>query len=799
MLALKLSLTKVLVVSIISIVSYASLNVEIEALKAFKNSITGDPNGALADWVEVTTTATVSLQLKGEISTFLGNISGLQVFDITSYSFTGYIPAQLTHLEYLLLFQNSLSGKIPSELAKCSKLLNLELYENQFTGSIPPELGNLFRLETLRLYHNNLNSTIPSSIFRLHGNLLEGRIPDKLSELKDLTKLLLHQNKLIGKIPDSISKLHMLSHLDLHGNKLNGYIPRSMGQLNHLLVLDLSHNQIRGPIPRDVIARFKNMQIYLNLSYNHLDGNVPAELGMLEMIQAIDISNNNLSGFIPRTLAGCRNLFNLDFSRNNVSGPIPAEAFSHMDLVESLNLSRNNLEGEIPEILVELDHLSSLDLSHNNLNGNIPEGFAKHSNLVHLNLSFNQLEGPVPTTGIFAHINASSIMGNQNLCGAKFLSPCEVGRHSPSKKGISIIAALGSLAILLFLVLVFLILNRVTKLRNSKERDISVNHGPEYSSALTLKRLNSKDLENATSFFNTDTIIGGSSLSTVYKGHMEDGRVVAFKRLNLQQFSANTDKIFKREVNTLSQMRHRNLVKVIGYAWETGKMKALILEYMENGNLDSIIHGKGVDQLVISRWTLSERVRVFISIASALDYLHSGYDFPIVHCDLKPYNILLDGQWEAHVSDFGAARILGLHLQDGSNLLSSAALQGTIGCMAPEFAYMRKVTTKADVFSFGIIVMEVLTKRRPTGLSEEDGLSITLREVVAKALANGIEKLANIVDPLLYWNVTQDRDEGLPQLIKLSLCCTLPDPEHRPNMNVFYLPLRSFKQHCPVK
>ncbi|XLR17215.1 hypothetical protein S83_045153 [Arachis hypogaea] len=574
----------------------------------------------------------------------------------------------------------------------------------------------------------------------------------------------------------------MLSYLDLHDNKLNGSIPRSMGKLSKLLMLDLSHNHLTGSIPSDVIAHFKDMQMYLNLSYNNFAGSVPDELGMLQMVQAIDISNNNLSGVIPERISGCRNLFNLDFSGNKISGPIPAEAFSHMDLLENLNLSRNHLDGKIPEVLAQLEHLISIDLSQNNLKGTIPQGFANLSKLMHLNLSFNQLEGPVPMTGIFAHINASDMKGNQDLCGAKFLRPCKEGNnHALSKRSIAIIAALGSLAILLLLVLVILILNRGNKLYNSKQKENGENQEPDYRTALALKRFSPRELENATGLFSTDNIIGASNLSTVYKGQLEQGQIVAVKRLNLHQFYANTDKIFKTEASTLSQLRHRNLVKVLGYAWESGKLKALVLEYMENGNLDTIIHDKSVDQ---SRWTLSERIRVLISIASGLDYLHSGYDFPIVHCDLKPSNILLDRDWEAHVSDFGTARILGLHLQDGNTLSSSAALQGTIGYLAPEIAYIRKVTPKVDVFGFGIIVMEFLTKRRPTGLSEEDdGLPVSLPEAVEKAVANGMKELINIVDPMLAMDDTKGHVDALVGLFKLSLCCTLSNPEDRPNMN----------------
>ncbi|KAE9610647.1 putative protein kinase RLK-Pelle-LRR-XII-1 family [Lupinus albus] len=696
----------------------------------------------------------------------LFNCSKLSTLSLGQNNFSGSIKSgigNLLNLQRLLLNTNSFTGPIPPEIGSLNKLITLSLSENKFSGHIPPELSKLSLLQGLSL----------------ENNVLEGTIPDELTELKGLIRLLLNQNKLVGQIPESISKLEMLSYLDLHGNKLNGSIPRKMGKLD--LFLDLSYNQLTGSILGDVIAQFKDMQMYLNLSHNHFVGSVPPELGKLEMIQEIDISNNNLSGVIPRTLSGCRNLFNIDFSGNNISGPIPEEAFIHMDLLQSLNLSRNHLEGEIPEILTGLKHLSSLDLSRNNLNGTIPKGFANLSSLMHLNLSSNQLEGPVPTSGIFAHINASSMMGNPDLCGTKFLRPCiETTHHSLSKKSIPIIAALLSLAFLLLLVFVILILTRRTKLFHSKESVNGESYDPQYSTALALKRYSPKELESATGFFSTDNIIGASSLSTVYKGQLEDSKIVAIKRLNLHHFSANTDKIFKTEASTLSQLRHRNLVKVLGYAWESGKMKALVLEYMENGNLDSIIHDKEVDQ---SRWTLSERLHVFISIASGLDYLHADYGFPIVHCDLKPSNILLDRDWEAHVSDFGTARILGLHLQDGSTLSSSAALQGTVGYLAPEIAYIRKVTTKVDVFSFGIIIMEFLTRRRPTGLLEEDGVPISLREIAAKALAGGMEQLVKILDPMLTWNVTEDDMDIFTELFRISLCCTFPNPEDRPNMH----------------
>ena len=633
------------------------------------NMITGGIPQGLGQLPNLTFLSVGVNRMSGNIPDDLFNCSNLVILDLARNNFSGVLKPGIGKLYNLKVFQaywNSLAGPIPPEISNLTRLYSLQLAGNGFSGRIPPALSKLSLLQGL-----NLND-----------NALEGTIPDEIFELQQLSDLGLGNNRFVGPIPDAVSKLEFLLYLTLQGNMLNGSIPASMASLSRLASLDLSHNHLVGSIPGVVIAGMKNMQMYLNFSHNSLSGLIPVELGRLEMVQGLDLSNNNLSGSIPESLRGCRNLFNLDLSANQLSGAVPEKAFVGMDVLTSLNLSRNNLDGGLPGSLAKMKNLNSLDFSQNKFNGIIPESYANMSNLKHLNLSFNRLEGRVPETGIFKNMNASSLVGNPGLCGTKFLVSCIskshlAGSHRFSKKGLLILGVIGSLIVLLLLTFSFLIFTRYFRKKKSKEIE---NPQPDYASALTLKRFSQKDLELATDFFSEENLIGGSSLSTVYKGRTEDGKIVAVKKLNLQQFAAESDKCFKREVKTLSHLRHRNLVKVIGYAWESGKTKALVLEYMEKGNLDSIIHEPGVDP---SRWNLLERINVCISIAKGLVYLHSEYDFPIVHCDLKPSNVLLDGNWEAHVSDFGTARVLGVHLQDGSSVSSSSAFEGTIGYLAP--------------------------------------------------------------------------------------------------------------------
>ncbi|GKV12543.1 hypothetical protein SLEP1_g23671 [Rubroshorea leprosula] len=333
--------------------------------------------------------------------------------------------------------------------------------------------------------------------------------------------------------------------------------------------------------------------------------------------------------------------------------------------------------GSIPSSFSALKSLHYLDLSRNNFSGQIPKYFQNLTLLQYLNLSFNKFEGEVPNEGVFGNANAVSVVGNQHLCGGiqkLGLSPCKVQGLKKNKRShnLKIMIPIVSCSILLVMSLFLIIF---TWARRSKRKASSMLQTQE-----PFPKISYAELSQATNDFSSTNLIGEGSFGSVYKGIMgENGMLVAVKVLNLKQKGAS--KSFVAECEAMRNIRHRNLIKVLTVCssidFKGVDFKAIVYEFMQNGNLDEWLHSNEV-QVGVQSFSFIERLNIVIEVAHAIEYLHYHCQPAIVHGDLKPSNILLDHEMVAHVGDFGLARFL-----ISSKKTSSLGIIGTIGYVAP--------------------------------------------------------------------------------------------------------------------
>ncbi|QCD90924.1 LRR receptor-like serine/threonine-protein kinase EFR [Vigna unguiculata] len=715
-------------------------------------------------------------QITGSIPPSITNASFLSYLDADHNYLTGLVPSlsRLQGLQFLSLSENNLGDNSTDDLVfltsltNCSQMQVINIGFNNFGGHLPNSLGNLsMQLNRLYVGGNHISGEIPSSIGNLIGlvllsmtdNLIDGIIPATFGKLQNMQKLRLGRNKLSGGIGAFIGNLSQLFHLDVGENMLEGKVPPSIGNCQRLQHLVLSRNNFTGTIPFELFT-ISSLTTSLDLSQNLLNGSIPVQVGNLKNLDSLDLSENNLSDHIPLSIGECITL-------------------------EYLNLKGNSLQGMIPPSLASLKGLQSLDLSQNSLGGTIPNDLQKISVLQYFNVSLNKLVGEVPKGGVFQNASALVVTGNSNLCGGiseLHLPPCPIhGKILAKLHPFMLVATIVST--ITFLLIMSIILT-IYRMRSKKP---SLDSPAVYQ----MPKASYQSLHNATNGFSITNLVGSGSFSFVYKGILRsEEKVVAIKVLNLQK--RGSQKSFIAECNALKHIKHRNVVPILtccsGIDYKGEEFKALIFEYMKNGSLEQWLHPSALNAENSRTYTLNldQRLNIMIDVASALYYLHYECEQLIIHCDLKPSNVLLDDDMIAHVSDFGIARVFSTINGTSWQQTSTIGIKGTIGYTPPEYGMGSAVSTAGDMYSFGILILEMLTGRRPTDEIFEDGQN--LHTFVESSFP---DNLLQVLDPSIVVNQEQEHksqnltptvEKCVVSLFEIGLVCSMESPKERMNM-----------------
>ncbi|XP_023753325.1 LRR receptor-like serine/threonine-protein kinase ERL1 [Lactuca sativa] len=770
---------------------------QLELLNLKNNQITGPIPSTLTQIPNLKTLDLAQNQLTGEIPRLIYWNEVLQYLGLRGNSLTGTLSAdmcQLTGLWYFDVRGNNLTGTIPDNIGNCTSFEILDISYNQITGEIPYNIGFL-QVATLSLQGNKLTGKIPEviglmqalAVLDLSENELVGPIPPIFGNLSFTGKLYLHGNQLTGPIPPELGNMTKLSYLQLNNNHLTGGIPPELGNLDQLFELNLALNDLEGPIPEGISSctalnqlnvhgnflngsipsGFRNLEslTYLNLSSNKFKGTIPFLLGRIINLDTLDLSSNHFSGPIPASIGDLEHLLTLNLSHNHLDGSIPQE-FGNLRSVQIIDMSFNKLHEAIPVEMGQLQNIISLILNNNNLNGVIPNQLSNCFSLTNLNISYNNISGVVPPTRIFSRFPPDSFLGNPMLCGNWLGSICDP--YSTKSKVLFSRTTIVCMT-LGFVILIAMVTLTILKSNKSKQYITEANKGVQGPPKLVILHMDMAihtydDILRVTENFNEKYIIGYGSSSTVYKCCLKNSRPIAIKRLYpYTQYQHNFFHEFETELATIGSIRHRNLVSLHGYSLSpTGNL--LFYDYMPNGSLWDLLHGPS--KKVKLDW--ETRHKIAVGAAQGLAYLHHDCNPRIIHRDVKSSNILLDENFEPHLSDFGIAKSL-----PTTKTYASTYVLGTIGYIDPEYARTSRVTEKSDVYSFGIVLLELLTGKK--AVENESNLH---QLILSKADDNTVMEA---VDPEV-WVTCMDLGD-VKKTFQLALLCTRRNPCERPTMH----------------
>ncbi|CAL5324962.1 unnamed protein product [Camellia sinensis] len=815
---------------------------KLEVLDVSRNSLSGPIPRDLGNCAELSVLVLSSLfdplpeANYSEADLLLGQSSPKDEFNF----FEDGIPDEIVRLPKLKIIwapRLLLEGSLPSNWGACDNLEMVNFGQNLFTGGISEDFSRCKNLHILDLSLNKLTGELTEklpvpcmTVFDVSGNLLSGSIPrfkysacphiPSLSgypfEPYDLPSAYLsffanktqagivfpfigdgglavyHNfggNKFTGALQSMPIGLDGLADLIVYAflageNNLTGPFPGDLFEKCNVLnsvIINVSNNKISGKIPAQNGSICKSLKL-LDASGNQITGTIPPSFGDLASLVALNLSWNMLEGPIPSSLGQISGLKFLSLAGNNLTGSIPT-SLGQLNSLQVLELSLNSLSGGIPKDLVNLKNLTVLLLNNNKLSGRIPSSLANVTTLSMFNVSFNNLSGPLPFNSNL--MKCSSVLGNpylgschpysstapssdpqgysQNYAAAPSSSPPQKNNSFNSIEIASITSASAILSVLLALLVLFF----YTRKWNPRSRvgGSSVRKEVTIFTDIIGVPLTFEDVVRATGSFNASNCIGSGGFGATYKAEISPGVLVAIKRLAVGRFQGVQQ--FDAEIKTLGRLRHQNLVTLIGYHASETEM-FLIYNYLPGGNLEKFIHERSTRAV---DWRILHKIA--LDIARALAYLHDQCVPRVLHRDVKPSNILLDDDYNAYLSDFGLARLLGT-----SETHATTGVAGTFGYVAPEYAMTCRVSDKADVYSYGVVLLELISDKKaldPSFSSFGNGFNI-----VAWACMLLRQGRAKEFFTAGLWDAGPHDD--LVEVLHLAVVCTVDSLSTRPTM-----------------
>ncbi|PIA53632.1 hypothetical protein AQUCO_00900301v1 [Aquilegia coerulea] len=742
--------------------------------------------------------------LIAEIPDEFRRLKSLMHFQIFGNNLNGSIPfwiGNLTNLRVFTAYENKLGGKIPDNLGSVAELELLNLHSNQLEGIIPESIFSLGKLEVLVLTMNNLNGNLPFSIgkckglssFRVGNNRLIGSIPTSIGNISSLTYFEADNNSLSGEIVPEVAQCTNLTLLNLANNGFTGIIPPALGDLMNLQELILSGNSLFGDIPKSLF-RSKNLS-KIHLSINRFNGTIPEDICTTPRLQFLLLDQNSIHGEIPRGIGNCVKLLELQLGSNYLTGNIPHEIGQIKSLQIALNLSFNHLHGTLPSELGKLDKLVSLDVSNNQLSGSIPSALKGLMSLIEVNFSNNLLTGQVPIFTPFQKSPNSSFAGNKGLCGDPLSYSCgksvgpgrETYRHKVSYKIILAVIGSGLTVFIMVTVVVLLFMMRERQEKASKAAGIAED-GIVDPPMIIAGNVFVENLKQAIDFdavvkasLKDSNKLNGGTFSTIYKAVMPSGLILSVKRLkSMDRAIVHYQNKMIRELERLGRLCHDNLMTPIGFVIYDD-VALLLHPYLPNGTLAELLHDSIAKPEFKPDW--STRLSIAIGVAEGLAFLHH---VAIIHLDISSGNVFLDATYKPLVGEIEISKLL----DPSRGTASISAVAGSFGYIPPEYAYTMQMTAPGNVYSYGVVLLEILTTRLP--VDEDFGEGIDLVKWVHNAPARG-ETPEQILDARLSTVSFAWRKQMLA-VLKVALLCTETTPAKRPKLKKVVEMLQEIKE-----